>query len=144
MVAENNWKTHSRQPLGNGYMKMLPTSGNHQKFKSEQCIWCTYIQPYTHLHTYTSTHTHTQKTHKHTHTHTHTPHVCTHRWKHTWTHNAQAHRDRENCTFNLTSLLDHTSNETKWSVAPLNMKWGKRNGIHKYHVNWCTWADNIP
>ena len=67
------------------------------------------------MHTTTYSPTHIRK---HTHRHKHTQmHI------HTWTLNAQAHRDREKCTFNLTSLLDHTSNETKKHRNTCSRRW---------------------
>ena len=52
------------------------------------------MQAHTHTHTHTNTQTHT-------HTHTHTK------------DHMRTHAERERCTFNLTSLLGHTSAEPK-------------------------------
>ena len=79
---------------------------------------------HTHMHAQLHTHTHT-RTHKHTHTRTHmyalTPHhTHTHKHTHTHTHrnthmqdHMRAHTERKECSFNLTSLLGHTSAESK-------------------------------
>ena len=77
-------------------MRILPTSGNHQKCKRQ----CT--QPLrTHVYNQVFTYKHICKqTHTHTHRNTHTGRM-------------RAHAKREKCTFNLTSLLGHTSAELK-------------------------------
>ena len=96
-------------------MRTLPTSGKHKKCYREHCTQplrthvCDQVFAYknickhTHIHKHTHAHTHTHtNTHKNTHTHTHT------QARTTWTH-----MQRERCTFNLTSLLGHTSAEPK-------------------------------
>ena len=95
-------------------MRRLPTNGNHQKCYRDPAFTHTCIQASVHLqaHTYTHTHTHTH-TQSHTRTHTHTnTHKNTQKHTHMQDH-MHAHAETERCTFNLTSLLGHTSAEPK-------------------------------